>query len=539
VRFVSAILAVVVANIVTVAAWSPSAMAQKRVALVIGNSAYVNTPRLENPKNDAADFASTLKQLGFGVTEGRDLDKAAMDRAIRTFAETLSGAQMGLFFYAGHGLQVGGQNYLVPVDAKLTSATALDFEMVRLDLIQRSMERGATSNILILDACRDNPLARNLARALGSRSATIGRGLAAMESGEGTLISYSTQPGNVALDGTGRNSPFAAAMIRHVKTPGDDLAAILINVRNDVMAATDRRQVPWEHSALTAKVYFIPPKPSASAHDQQVELTFWASVKDSTSPTVLRTYLERYPSGEFATIARALIEHYEQQARAALAAREEEERRLEQEKKAAELQRLEEQKRAREAALAQERIRAKQAKDAAEVKRVEEQERAEHLARQEQVKKAQQDAQRAKEAAKAAEKQRLASEKAAKEAAAAAEKAIERKQQATTGKDNTQVVAALPKIEKPAASQFDGTWTVSWLGVTGCFNKSGSYEMKIEGGKIVSHKWSGTMGPTGSMRWTGSNSWGPIHYSGKFSGREGTGSFRNNNCSGTFSATRN
>jgi uncharacterized caspase-like protein len=116
-------------------AWPSPVSAQKRVALVIGNSAYVNTPRLENPKNDAADFAATLRQLGFSVTEGGDLDKAAMDRTIRTFAEALSGAHMGLFFYAGHGLQVSGQNYLVPVDAKLTTATALDFEMVRLDLI--------------------------------------------------------------------------------------------------------------------------------------------------------------------------------------------------------------------------------------------------------------------------------------------------------------------------------------------------------------------------------------------------------------------
>ena len=151
--------------------WTTAATAQRRVALVIGNSAYVNTARLENPKNDAADMAATLKQLNFEVVEGRDLDKASMDRTIRNFAETLAGAQMALFFYAGHGLQVGGQNYLVPIDAKLSSAAALDFETVRLDLIQRTMEREATTNVVILDACRDNPLSRNLARSLGTRSA--------------------------------------------------------------------------------------------------------------------------------------------------------------------------------------------------------------------------------------------------------------------------------------------------------------------------------------------------------------------------------
>jgi uncharacterized caspase-like protein len=185
------------------------ALAQgKRVALVIGNSEYKYTPRLENPRNDAADMAATLKKLEFAVVEGRNLDKAAMDRAIRDFAEVLAGAQVGLFFYAGHGLQVSGQNYLVPIDAKLTTASAIDFEMVRLDLVHRTMERETPTNILIMDACRDNPLARNLARALGTRSTQIGRGFALVESGEGTLISFSTQPGNVALDGTGRNSPY-------------------------------------------------------------------------------------------------------------------------------------------------------------------------------------------------------------------------------------------------------------------------------------------------------------------------------------------
>lgn len=297
----------------------------KRVALVIGNSEYIHTPRLANPKNDAADMAAVLQKLGFTVIEGRDLDKVAMDRKIRDFAQALIGAEIGLFFYAGHGLQVGGQNYLVPTDAELKAASALDFEMVRLDLVHRTMERETRTNVLIIDACRDNPLVRNLARALGTRSAEIGRGFAPVESGEGTLIGFSTQPGNVALDGKGRNSPYAAALLKHLPKPGDDLPTILINVRNDVMEATGRRQVPWEHSALTAKFYFIPPKTPA----QQIELEFWASVKDSTSPAVLSTYVDRYPNGDFASVARALIKHYEQQRKAELAAREEERQRRE------------------------------------------------------------------------------------------------------------------------------------------------------------------------------------------------------------------
>jgi uncharacterized caspase-like protein len=198
-----------------------TALAAKRVAVVIGNSSYKHAGELANPRNDAAAISVALKRFGFQVVEGGDLDKSAFDRKVREFAILLQGADVGVLFYAGHGLQVAGQNYLVPVDAELTTAAALDFEMVRLDLLQRTMEREAQTNIIFLDACRNNPLERNLRRAMGTRSAEIGRGLAAVESGVGTLISFSTQPGNVALDGTGRNSPFAGALARQLATSDD------------------------------------------------------------------------------------------------------------------------------------------------------------------------------------------------------------------------------------------------------------------------------------------------------------------------------
>jgi hypothetical protein len=242
-----------------------AAHAGKRVALVIGNSAYQHAGELANTRNDATDMAAALRAHDFKVIDGFDLDKPALERKIRDFAAALVGAEVGVFFYAGHGMQVSGQNYLVPVDAQLKTPSALDFEMVRLDLVQRTMEREAPTNILFLDACRDNPLAPNLARAMGTRSTDIGRGLAAAESGIGTLISFSTQPGNVALDGTGRNSPFAGALIKHMTSSNDDLSAILIGVRNDVMRETQRRQVPWEHSALTGRFYFNPNAGSSAA----------------------------------------------------------------------------------------------------------------------------------------------------------------------------------------------------------------------------------------------------------------------------------
>jgi invasion protein IalB len=242
-----------------------SALAEKRVALVIGNSAYKHAGELANPRNDAVDIAAALKRLNFQVVEGFDLNKVSFDRKVREFANALSNADAGLFFYAGHGLQVAGKNYLVPVDAELTSADALEFEMVELEVVHRIMERQAPTNIVFLDACRNNPLTRNLARAMGTRSAAIGQGLAQAESGIGTLISFSTQPGNVALDGSGRNSPFSGALVKRILASNDDLSAILIDVRNDVRKETGGKQVPWEHSALTGRFYFKYP-PATSAH---------------------------------------------------------------------------------------------------------------------------------------------------------------------------------------------------------------------------------------------------------------------------------
>jgi uncharacterized caspase-like protein len=295
-----------------------AAQAQKRVALVVGNSAYQHAPKLTNPKNDATDISAALKMLGFQVVEGFDLDKAAFDRKVRDFAGALKGADAGVLFYAGHGLQVAGENYLVPIDAKAEDATALEFEMLRAGVIHRIMEQQTNTNIIFLDACRDNPLARNLARSMGTRSAEVGSGLARIESGVGTLISFSTQPGNVALDGSGRNSPFAGALVKQLDTSSDDLGAMLIAVRNEVMQATQRKQVPWENSALTGRFYFkaagqtaTVPKVEPARLSEAAEA--WSATKDTTSVAVLEAYLTRYKETFYAELARNRIEELKQQ----------------------------------------------------------------------------------------------------------------------------------------------------------------------------------------------------------------------------------
>lgn len=290
-----------------------AAHAERRVALVIGNSAYVHAAALHNPKNDALGMSEKLEDLGFEVVRGVDLDLGAMRGTIRDFVGKLEGADMALFFYAGHGLQVGGENYLAPVDARLRSYLDLDFEAVPVNLVLTAMERAAKVNLVFLDACRDNPLAETLARSMGTRSGSVGRGLAKVGSGVGSLVSFATQPGNVALDGAGDNSPFTTALLKHLGTPGQDITRDLVLVRRDVLQQTGGKQVPWDNSSLTgevilkaAPVVVTPPEPAGP--DPRVELTYWETIKGGSSAAYFETYLKRFPDGQFADLARLRLE---------------------------------------------------------------------------------------------------------------------------------------------------------------------------------------------------------------------------------------
>jgi uncharacterized membrane protein YgcG len=225
-----------------------------RVALVIGNGKYQSVAALPNPSNDAADVSEALRKLGFDVVEGRDLDKRGMEDKVREFGRKLDRASLALFFYAGHGLQVGGKNYLVPTDAKLERPGDLSFDTIDVAQVLAQMEAEPRVNLIFLDACRDNPLARTLARSLGTRSSSVGQGLATIQSAIGTMIAYATQPDNVALDGDGRNSPFTAALLKHVATQGLEIGSMMRRVRADVVQATRSKQVPWDHSSLMGDV---------------------------------------------------------------------------------------------------------------------------------------------------------------------------------------------------------------------------------------------------------------------------------------------
>ncbi|GAB3642854.1 caspase family protein [Spirosoma arcticum] len=224
---------------------------EKRLALVIGNSAYPSTSRLDNPVNDAKDMAATLTDLGFEVMLFTDLDKKKLRKAIEDFGFRLKGYQIGLFFYAGHGIAIGGQNYLVPIDASPQTAGDIEFDCEPADRIVSKMEDARTTNIIVLDACRNNPFERSMSRGGGDG------GLTQMNAPTGTIIAYATAPGKTAADGTGRNGLYTAALLKTLKVPNMPIERAFKQVRTEVMRQSNGRQQPWESSSLVDEIYFL------------------------------------------------------------------------------------------------------------------------------------------------------------------------------------------------------------------------------------------------------------------------------------------
>jgi formylglycine-generating enzyme required for sulfatase activity len=223
--------------------------AEQRIALVIGNASYETSP-LRNPINDARDMTAALKDLGFKVTTLIDASNKEMYQAIRGFGEELPRADVCLFYFAGHGMQIDGVNYLIPIGADIQAEEEIKFSAIDANLVLAKMERAGTgTNILLLDACRDNPFARSF------RSSS--RGLAVMDAPSGSLIVYATAPGSVAADGKGRNGVFTGAFLRHMKTPSVDVEYMLREVRREVMAETNGKQIPWSASSLILSFYFV------------------------------------------------------------------------------------------------------------------------------------------------------------------------------------------------------------------------------------------------------------------------------------------
>jgi TPR repeat protein len=274
-----------------------SAGAETRVALVIGNGGYRDIATLANPPNDAQDVAAELKTLGFKVTTGVDLDQADMEREIADFAQAAASADVSLFYYGGHGLQVSAQNFLIPVDAQLHSEGDIYKHTVHLDDVLKAQEQGKGVHLIFLDACRTNPLK-------DAPASAHAEGLARVGNAAGFLIAFATQPDNVAFDGAGRNSPFAQSLLGHLATVGQDISSMMIEVRKDVIATTGGAQIPWENSSLTRQFYFAPGEaPSGSP-----ETLLWQLAGGQRDVNLLHFYLERYPDGSHVADVRSLIE---------------------------------------------------------------------------------------------------------------------------------------------------------------------------------------------------------------------------------------
>lgn len=324
------------------------AWGEVRNALVIGNGAYEQVGALDNPPNDARLIANTLRDLDFEVIEVIDASQAEMKRAVRDFGSRLNEAGrdgIGLFYYAGHGVQVAGANYIIPVDAHIDREGDVDIEAVNANSVLSMMEySNARLNFVILDACRNNPYSR------GFRSAA--RGLAKMSAPTGSFIAYATSPGDVAVDGDGQNSPYTASLVKHITEPGVPIEKVFREVRNEVRSKTDNQQTPWESSSLIGGDFYFkttvaveetatgqqitvtttaepaseapvgattvaapvataqtlaPIQPVVIKNDANIELVFWDSVKDSRNPAMLQAYIDRYPDGVFVDLAKLKI----------------------------------------------------------------------------------------------------------------------------------------------------------------------------------------------------------------------------------------
>jgi len=229
-----------------------------RVALIIGNSKYKNALKLINPKHDAKAISEKLKSLGFKVIVAYDVTKREFDKILRRFGNHLNDANVGLFFYAGHGLQVNGKNYLLPIDTKLSKERDLKWEAISLVDVINEMERKKQVNLIFLDACRDNPFSKTLALNSGRSRSITSRGLARVETPVGTMISYATRDGQTASDGDGFNSPYTQGLLKHINTPGLEISLMLRRVRKSVLEATNNEQVPWEYGSLIDEFYLSP-----------------------------------------------------------------------------------------------------------------------------------------------------------------------------------------------------------------------------------------------------------------------------------------
>jgi hypothetical protein len=295
------------------------AAAEKRVALVIGNGAYKNASKLANPTNDAKAIAGMLQSAGFDSVEiFENLGIRELRQAINDFADIARDADIAVVYYSGHGIEVNGVNYLIPVDAVLGRDTDVPYETFSLENLVQVLEPARRLRLVMLDACRDNPFVRSMKRTAGTRA--IGRGLAAVEpTSVNTLIGFAAKAGSYALDGEGANSPYAISVLNHVATPGLDLRIAFGRVRDEVLKSTRNRQEPFVYGSLGGANVSIVDSPGASVTVVVPQIQVpnpsvdraaqaWAATKDTTSIAILEDFIRHFGSTVYGSMARARLE---------------------------------------------------------------------------------------------------------------------------------------------------------------------------------------------------------------------------------------
>lgn len=277
----------------------PAPASERRVALVIGNSAYRNAPVLPNTVNDAQDMAVSLRKVGFEVVDGSNLDKRGMDLVLTRFARLAQDADAVMFYYAGHGFQFNGENYLVPVEARVDDEVAVQYETTRLNDVITALNYAKGVKIMVLDACRNNPFVAQLARRQATRGFSVGSGLAPVARAQGMVIAYATQANDVAADGVGRNSPFTAALVREIAQPGLEVATMFRRVQKSVYDATSGKQTPELSLSLLGDFYL---------NREETDADVWRRIRSSDDPEQLKGFIQRYPASFFTIDARTRLD---------------------------------------------------------------------------------------------------------------------------------------------------------------------------------------------------------------------------------------
>src|SRR6201996_6389652 len=306
------VVAAVVLAICSLWCWTAPASAEKRVALVFGNSAYQNAPLLANPTNDSAAMAAMFKSAGFNVVSlKRDLKANEMRRALRDFSDEVRDADIAIIYYAGHGLEIEGNNYLIPVDATLERDVDAYDEAISLDRVLAAVEPAKQLRLIILDACRDNPFAKTMKHTMASRSMGLGRGLSKVEpANPNTLIAFAAKAGSTAADGDDKNSPFTAALVKYLPRPGLDLRKAFGFVRDDVLKVTHNRQEPFVYGSLGGHEGARVPAPPAAAVQAAPAVDPYAAARTDYElalqinvPSAWDSYISKYPSGFYTDLA--------------------------------------------------------------------------------------------------------------------------------------------------------------------------------------------------------------------------------------------